>query len=183
MTINQPEFYLEDEMQTIVTAVKTALGLANLNFQFDLVDKVNEVLTSWSKQESDKVKKFPLVWLIQPYTIHRGIPERPDLYGELQNGMLVIANSSKPDKKAAARETDNFRAVLYPIYRELLNQFYLSTVFETGQVEQIDHYFTKRYYWGEAQKSILDDVVDCCVISNLKLSIYNNYNCTSFKNF
>jgi hypothetical protein len=183
MTINEPEYFLRDEMATIVAAVKVALGLPNLHFEFDAIEKVNATLQAWSKQEVDRVKKFPLVWLPHPYTIHRGLPDRPDLFGELQNGMLIIANASKVDIKGAERDTNNFKTIIYPIYREILKQLYLSTVFETGSIEQIEHNFTDRFYWGEDQKQVFDDVVDCSIVSDLKLKIYNNYNCVSFKNF
>lgn len=173
--MNNPEYILVDEIGTVVTAVKTALSLSVLNYQYGYHTELKETLAAYNKTATYAAKKFPLIWLAQPFTITR---DSFAYFGTATNLEIFIINESKQDKKATERMTDNFKAVIYPIYRELIKQLAKSKVFQESTVAEIEHKLTDRYYWGEDQKKILYDVFDCSHISGLKLTIKNNKNCS-----
>lgn len=176
--MNNPEYILTDEMETVVAAVKTALAISVLNYQYGYVEELNETLKQWESDPAKYQIKFPLVWLAEPFNTDRKIP---GIYGTADVDLFIINNTTK-DWKAKQRMDNNYKPVLYPIYRELLNQLVLSVVFEHITVESISHSVKKGYYWGENQKSVLNDAVDCLKI-NMSLRICNNENCTPNKSF
>lgn len=182
MTFNNPEYYVVDEIGNCVTAARVALDAAapgqwpNLNYQYGYITEFNQTMQTWSNNETDAAKKFPCVYLIQPFTIKRG--RNVSIYGTVSGlRIFIITSEADVNKKAAARMATNFKPILYPIYRELLNQLDLSVVFPTTGKENIQHDFTDRYYWGENQGKLINDAVDCCEISNLILDIHNKLNC------
>lgn len=177
--MNNPEYILTDEMETIVASVKTALGLSVLNYQYGYIEELNETL---KQMEADPQKfnlKFPLVWLAEPFDTVRGDKE---VYGEANPDIFII-NTTTKTWKAKERMEYNYKPILYPIYRNMLIQFVLSTVFNNVSVDAIPHKVTKGYYWGEAQKTVLNDAVDCLKISGLKLRIHNKQDCTPINSF
>jgi hypothetical protein len=176
--LNNPEYIVVDELGAVVEAVKTALDLGALNYQYGYVEELNQTLTQWAKDPEYSLLRFPLVWVMQPFTIVRG---KPGIYGSVEGLRIFIIQSSQKTLRAAERMEGNFKEVIYPIYRELLNQLNESVAFVDAP--QRKHRFTDRYYWGEAQQSVLSDVVDCSEISNLELDIHNNQNCPPFKSF
>lgn len=176
--MNKPEYIVVDEIGTVVEAVKTSLELDVLNYQYGYVEELNETLQQWSKNPDFAVLKFPLVWAMQPFTIVRG---EQGIYGSVEGLRVFIINSSEKTQKAAQRMEDNFKEVIYPIYREFMEQLNVSVAFVDSPNRR--HRFTDRYWWGEAQQAVLNDVVDCSEISQLELKIHNNQNCQTFKSF
>jgi hypothetical protein len=177
--MNNPEYILTDEMATVVTAVKTALSIAVLNYQFGYVMELNETLKQYEADPSKFDKKFPLVWLAEPYSIIRG---QKNIYG-IADVDLFIINTTNKEWKATERMDNNYKPVIFPIYRQLLQEIVNSPVFDKISQADMQHSITKGYYWGEAQQSVLNDAVDCLKIGSLKLRINNNQNCTPFKSF
>lgn len=177
--MNDSEYILTDEMETIVAAVKTALGISVLNYQYGYIEELNETLKQY---EADPVKfeqKFPLVWLAEPFDTERGDKE---VYGE-SNPDIFIINTTTKTWKAKERMDNNYKPILYPIYRSLLDQLVLSVVFNHVSVDSIPHKVTKGYYWGEAQKSVLNDTVDCLKIKFPKIRIHNKQECSPINSF
>lgn len=170
--MNSPAYYITDVFGQITEAVKNVLQLPVLNYQFGYIIELNETLAQWSKTKEFAEKKYPLIWLAQPFTVQRGTV---GTYGIVQDLQLFIINSSSPNLKAAQRMQQNFIPILYPIYNALLVQINLNGAiqYEANRV----HTVTDRYYWGEQQQNILNDVVDVLVIGNLQVSINNNSNC------
>lgn len=177
--MNNPEYILTDEMATVVAAVKTALSLSVLNYQYGYVKELNETLKQWEQDPLKFDKKFPLVWLQEPFIVTRG---QKNFYGISDTNLFIIKNTTK-EWKAAERMTNNYLPELFPIYRELINQIIISEAFENETAEDFPHTITKGYYWGEDQKLVLNDAVDCIRIGGLKLRIKNNINCTILKTF
>lgn len=177
--MNNPEYILVDEMGVIVEAVRTALALPVLNYQYGYITELNQTLADMNSDPINRSQKFPLVWLMQPYTIIRG---ESGYFGKLNNGRFIIIQESLDSMKANERMTANYKPVIYPIYREILKQIANSTVFIDYLVENIVHQVTDRYYWGEAQQSVFNDIVDAMDISGLQLKISDNPNCTTFSN-
>lgn len=180
--MNNPEYILIDEFGVkdandqltsgILYKVKQALNIPVLNYQYGYIEELNQTLAQWSKTPDFASKKFPLVWLMQPFVINRG---EKGFYGNVEGLKIFIINSSDKTWKAPERMTKNFKAVIYPIYRELMKQINMHKAFESSYNRK--HRFIDRYYWGEAQSSVLNDVVDCSEISNIELKIKDNTNC------
>lgn len=188
--MNDPEYIIVDEFgikdsndqltSGILYEVKTALDLPVLNYQYGYREELNKTLINYSKSPEFASKKFPLVWLVQPFSISRG---EIGWYGTMQDLSIVIINASEVNVRAQQRMENNFKPILYPIYRELLNQIVLSLAFDESVVEKMSHKVIDRYYWGEAQQSVLNDVIDCIEISGLRLKISDKQNSSIFSNF
>jgi hypothetical protein len=173
--MNNPEYIIVDEFATLVEAVRIKLELTNLNYQFGYVTELNETLTQWTKSSAYAAKKYPLVWLEQPFTLKRG--NSAAYYGTIESVRVFIIDQSKKSEKAKKRIDNVFKPVIYPIYREILKQININPVFMVQSFELIEHTFTDRYYWGEAQQSVLVDVIDCSIVTFKNLKVNNNLNC------
>lgn len=188
--MNDPQHILVDAFGTknakdeltdgILFDVKTKLNLSVLNYQYGYVDELKETLAQMAKTPAFAVKKYPLVWLVQPFTIARG---ELGWFGTLENGRLFIIAPSEKTLKAQGRMSTVFKPVIYPIYTEILNQVVISSEFDQLDVDSLSHKITDRYYWGEEQQKVISDVFDCLEISQLKLKIHNNPNYKFFKSF
>lgn len=182
--MNNPEYILVDVFGTkdandqltggILYQVKEALALPVLNYQYGYVTELNETLNQWNVDPDYAPLKFPLVWLAQPFVINR---TNNGYYGTVEDLKIFILHGTTPDLKAYQRMDANFKTVIYPIYRELINQLENHPAI-VRQLGVRSHRFIDRYYWGEAQQSVLNDVVDCSEIRNLQLQIHNNQNCS-----
>lgn len=187
--MNQPEYILTDVFAEIVTATKVALDAAApglwpvLHYEFGEIEELNETLkqllaTKGAAGGLDlSSTRFPLVWLMQPYKIvNRGMF---NLYGETEDLNIVIINTTEKEWKASQRMANNYKTIIYPIYRELLNQIILHpAVTGDGEANAPKHDFWDKYYFGEEGKTVLNDVVDASIMLDVKLGIYNNQNCT-----
>lgn len=170
--MNNPEYILVDEIGAVVAAVKVKLSLSVLNYQYGYVNELKETLATYDKTATYAVQKFPLVYLVQPFTITRGDYR---YFGKANGLEIFIINETVQDKKATQRMTDNFKPVIYPIYRELINQLAKAGAFVESVSGRIVHKTTDLYYWGEDQQSkMINEVFDCMLINGLNLTIKNN---------
>lgn len=170
--MNNPEYILTDEMRTIVAAVKTALALTVLNYQHGYVRELDETLKQWEADPASFDKKYPLVYLFEPFTETRSTYA---YWSDVKDMKLFILYGTAQTLKADERMTDVFKTILLPIYRELIKQIDKSKVFVNQKT--VFHNKTNLYYWGENQQSVLTDPVDCIEISSLQLKVKNNPNC------
>lgn len=174
--MNNPPYILVDEFQTLVAAVKAKLSLPVLNYQYGYIAELQATLKDYSLTAQYRVLKYPLVWLVQPFTIDR---VNGNYFGDTSLRIFIIQESATA-LKAPDRMTDVFKPVLYPIYGELMQQIGIASQIFDGMLNKvIPHRVIDRYYWGEEQQDKIDDVFDCMEISNLKLKIKNNPNCES----
>lgn len=172
--MNQPEYILVDEIEAIVSAVKTSLALPTLNYQYGYVSELRETLAQMNDPAFVQLK-YPLVWLCQPFTISR---KDVTYYGDTSIRLFIIQESEKT-LKANERMGQTFKPVIYPIYRALIGQIVSRGDLFDGLIgDHVEHSKTDRYYWGEEQAKALNDVFDCMEISNLKLKISNKQNCS-----
>lgn len=187
--INNPEYILTDVfgetnasgilVSGLLFDVKQALGLPVLNYQHGYIEELNQTLTQWEQSPQFVDLKFPLVWVAEPYE-----PNRRDgnFYGEEDVDVFII-NSSQKEWKAKDRMQNNFKPVIYPIYRQLLEEIVFSPVFPYLASEQIPHKPINRYFFGEAQQSVLNDVVDAMKVSFSGLKVSHQNNSPAFSNF
>lgn len=177
--MNNPEYILNEELSTVVAATKTALALPVLNFQYGFIEELNETLNQMEKDPAQSELKFPLVWLEEPYVMNR---DEAAFFGEASVNIYII-NSTTKTWKAFERMDNNYKPILYPIYRELIKQIPISVAFGATVEQGQKHTITKGYYWGDSQKSVLNDAVDCLKIGAFGIQINNNNNCTPLKSF
>ena len=166
--MNNPPYILVDEIGAVVTAVKTALALPVLNYQYGYVDELKNTLANYDKSPTYAGLKFPLVYLVQPFSITEG---DIDCYGKATLELFII-NKTVQDKKAVQRMTDNFKPVINPIKRELVEQISRSVAFMEQDDSAIKYKETDMYYWGEEQQAkMINDVFDCKFLNGLNLTI------------
>jgi hypothetical protein len=170
LVLNNPEYILVEEIGQIVLAVKTALELPVLNYQYGYLTELNETLIQYSKTPEFAVKKYPLIWLVEPYTIIR---RNDGMFGHVDDLRIFIMTGTQKTYKAWQRRDVNFTPVLQPIYRRFMEELTNHSPF----IYNGEHRYTERYYWGENQQSQLNDVVDVAEISRLSLMVNNNPNC------
>lgn len=173
------EYILTDEMETIVAAAKTTLGLSVLNYQYGYVEELIETLHQMEASPAHYSSKYPLVWLAEPYSVKRGDDRS---YGTAIVDLFIIRNTEK-QWKAKERMTNNFKPHIIPIYRTILQQIVQSSSFDHPFEKVPEHTTVNRYYFGENGKSVLNDVVDAMKISGLKLRISEKQDCKPLSNF
>ena len=167
--MNNPEYILVDEIETVVSAVKTALSLPVLNYQYGYITELNETLNEYSKTAEYKALKFPLVWLSQPFTIRR---DSFGYYGKVKIDLFIF-NKTDVNLKAEDRMTNNFKPTINPIARELIIQISKSRAFNENAPGKIVHEETDRYYWDGINPTITD-IVDWKILKGVELTIKNN---------
>ena len=177
--MNNPAYILVEEFGKVVGKVKVALALPNLNYLYGYLSEIRETLAQDSIAGGTFAQnKYPLVWLVQPFTIDRN---QPGYYGQTKLQVFII-NGSDMNWKAAQRMDNNFKPVIYPIYEELFKQLRVaSDVFEGINLDF--HSITDRPYWGEDQQKAIDDVFDCREISGISLKVQDKQNCITLNNF
>lgn len=177
--MNAPEYIVVDELGTVTASTKTALPLTVLNYQYGYIKELNETLQEWDKDPANRAVRFPLTWIEQPMNIICG--ESGAYWGRIELLRVFFMLNTVPNKKAPQRMTDSFKAVLYPLKREWLNQLDLSIAFHTDGIQKLKHIEQDVYYWGD-QANVLTNPVDCHIITIRDLLIANNPNCTPTTN-
>ncbi len=174
--MNNPPYKLVHEMSFVVAAVKTALALDVLSYKYGYLSELKEDLQQATKAGAPfSTNKYPLVWLVQPFTVTRG---SLGIYGTANNVRLIIINGSNKDWKAPQREEFNFTPVIDPIAAELVRQINSHIAFQSVGTEKLQHNETDRYYWGKDQTdTTIDDVFDCKELSGMTIKLKNNSNC------
>lgn len=181
--MNNPEYILTDVFKGLaanatvnLASVLAAISAsAQVNFFYGYVTELNTTLDQLSKSAPGVVKKYPFIWLEQPYTVNRGIA---NWYGSTTLRLFLVMESNV-NYKAADRMQKVYKPILYPIYRELMKQIHESPVFISPGLDRIPHLKTDYYYFSDptGKKAVFSDVVDCLCISGLKLNINSNPNC------
>lgn len=157
-------------MQGVIPTTK------DINYQYGYISELRNTLEQYSKSTDFMIKKFPLVWVRQPFTLTVNDPQ--GLYASVDNLIILIVNESTKDRTAVRRMDENFKPIIDPIYRELLNQLNLHPAISFEPLRT--HKTTDLYFWNSTE---FVDVIDCKEVSELKLAINNNPNCQPTKSF
>lgn len=176
MTVNEPEYYLVDEMAVVVNAVKVALALPVLGYYYGYIRELDTTLQQAQKEQADPTANltYPFIWIQQPFKIHRGQPHKVGIYGRVSNLSVLIVNKTDINWKASERMANNYKPILYPIKRQLIKELNLTQAFAFTELRSFDEQDV--YYWGSDQKQLLVNPVDICEVSNLELDINDNPN-------
>jgi hypothetical protein len=171
--MNTPPYLIVEEFSRVVDATKVALGLPHLNYLYGYLHEVREQLANDTLAGgSFATGKYPLVWLVEPFTVTGGSYGNAGSVG-LQ--FFIIMGSSATITRAQRTE-QVYKPSIIPIYHELLKQVQnMSNVFEIINIAA--HDYTDRPYWGEKQQNAIDDIFDCREVNNLKINIANKQNC------
>ena len=175
--MNTPPYLIVEEFAEVVSQVKAALNLANLNYLYGYLSEVKERLAQDSLTAEFRAKKYPLVWLVEPFTVSGGGPNNA---GSTSLQFFII-NDSTTGWTRQQRTDNNYKPIIIPIYHELLKQIQVkSDVFEIVNIAK--HSYTDRPFWGKDQQNAINDVFDCREITGLEINIANKRNC-EFKTF
>jgi hypothetical protein len=171
--LNHPPYIITDVFTDIVAAVAAKLNRPVYSY-YGYVQELNETLTQYGQSPKLFDKRFPCIWLAQPFTVS---PSKIHyVYGIIDELRMFIINDCNADWKAKERMDNNYKPILYPIKEELLNQVVLSKATLLYR-PQIQTKITDHYYWGENQKSVLNDKVDTIEVRLQNLKIKENLNC------
>ena len=174
--MNKPAYKLVEEFGKVVSEVKAALNLPNLNYLYGYLSEIRETLAQDSKAGgSFAAGKYPLVWLVQPFTITKG---DFGIYGTANNVRILIINATDKNWKAYQREQFNYKPIIDPIAQQLQLQINKHKAFYNVGTESLKLKETDRYFWGEnQQQTTIDDFFDCKELSEMTIKIKNNINC------
>lgn len=169
------QYVMVDEFNTLFQKVKTALSLPVLNYQYGYVAELNENMKDMVDSPADRDKRFPLVWVAQPFSIMHGDSSG---YAVLSDCEIFIIMESAENLRATERMTDKFKPVINPIYDEMLEQMINAPWCCEMDKANLKHKATDRYYWGESQAKAISDIFDCKHIQFSSLKINNKSNCS-----
>lgn len=178
--------YIEDDLKELTERVSVTIlpylqsvqsTIEGVFFEFGTPIELIETMTQLGKTDSGKTKKYPLIFLFVD------VDEPKGYVGDYANLSLRLAilNFTSPTFKAKERLEKNFKPIIMPVYYEFLRQLSLDgkAFLGNGEVENLRHTATRRYYWGNAGEggntaNKLGDFVDGLEIRNLELKYYLN---------
>jgi hypothetical protein len=166
--------YIVEELAAVVAKVNTALTAASFGttpvyYMYGHPMELANRLLELSKSPTEGSKKFPLIILFTDITIDRSLV---GFYGSTQLRML-IANFTLAEYTSVQRTEINFKPILHPIKKELLNQIDRHSRFTYE--DELSYKETDMYYYGSQinDKNIFNDRIDAIEIRDLKLNIKN----------
>lgn len=142
--------------------------IAQVNFQPGTIMEINETLQQMTGG-TQAYQRYPLFGMLLSFDENKGQTIGQDCTVDCR---FIIARRSNSTDKVPERYDKNFIPVLYPVYLEVLNQFYLDPRFDTQTPDNIPHIKTDFPYFdtGETDKDPLSDTVDAIQIK-IKLRI------------
>lgn len=166
--------YIVEEMAAVVAKVNTALTAASFGttpvyYMYGHPKEIAIRLQEITNSPTEAHKKFPLIILFTDITIDRSLI---GFYGST-NLRMLIANFTLPEYTSVQRTEINFKPILHPIKKELLNQIDLHDRFTYE--DELTYKETDMYYYGSQvnDKNIFNDHIDAIEIRDIKLNIKN----------
>lgn len=161
-------------MAAIVANVNTALTAANFStmpvyYMYGHPKEIAIRLQELTNSPTEGHKKFPLIILFTDITIDKSLI---GFYGSTSIRML-IANFTLPEYTSVQRTEINFKPILHPIKKELLNQIDRHARFTYE--DELTYKETDMYYYGSQinDKNIFNDHIDAIELRDIKLNIKN----------
>lgn len=166
--------YIVEEMAAVIAKVNTALtaasfGTTPIYYMYGHPMEINNRLVELSNSPTEANKKFPLVILFTDITIDRSLV---GFYGSTQLRML-IANFTLPEYISEQRTDINFKPILHPIKKELINQIERHGQFTYEN--ELSYKETDMYYYGSQinNQNVFNDRIDAIELRDIKLNIKN----------
>jgi hypothetical protein len=166
--------YIVEEMEAVVAKVNTALTAANFGttpvyYMYGHPKEIANRLQELTNSPTESHKKFPLIILFTDITIDKSLL---GFYGSTSLRML-IANFTLPEYTSVQRTEINFKPILHPIKKELINQIDRHARFTYE--DELTYKETDMYYYGSQinDKNIFNDHIDAIELRDIKLNIKN----------
>jgi hypothetical protein len=166
--------YIVEEMASVIAKVNTALTDANFDstpvyYMYGHPKEIAIRLQELSNSPTEGSKKFPLIILFTDITIDRSLI---GFYGSTSLRIL-IANFTLAEYISEQRTEINFKPILHPIKKELINQIDRHDRFTYE--DELTYKETDMYYYGSQinDKNIFNDRIDAIELRDIKLNIKN----------
>lgn len=172
--MNQPPYYVVDEVGVAVAATAAALEL-DILYMFGTINEANQTLDQRGKVINLAEVSKNFVLLPEPFTLNT---IGWGWFGEARIN-LIIGTTSDPNYKAVKRMADKYKPTLTPIHIELLNQLGKSKAFDNHWPDRMRCESINAYHYDtDKQKNVFSKVIDAVIIRNLELKVNNNKNCS-----
>lgn len=168
--------YLPDIMQGVVDRVNTFFESQDDPFSATY-DK-----GLYNQVGNDRTDSDFFVWLVMPF---EEVRKKEEIYASV-NARVIIASITDSNYTMQQREDINFKPRLIPYYQKLIAEMQNEQMF--GNPKYVDHSKKILPYWsggdvnGPSAPNLWKRFFDCIDVSNIKLDIENNKNCTFFSN-
>ena len=166
--------YIVEEMEAIVAKVNTALTAVNfiarpVYYMYGHPKEIAIRLQELSNSPTEGNKKFPLIILFTDIIIDKSLV---GFYRSTSLRML-IANFTLAEYTSVQRTEINFKPILHPIKKELINQIDRHDRFTYE--DELTYKETDMYYYGSQinDKNIFNDRIDAIELRDIKLNIKN----------
>ncbi len=166
--------YIVEEMASVIAKVNTALTAASFGttpvyYMYGHPKEIAIRLQELSNSPTEGAKKFPLIILFTDITIDRSLI---GFYGSVSLRIL-IANFTLAEYISEQRTEINFKPILHPIKKELINQIDRHARFTYE--DELTYKETDMYYYGSQinDKNIFNDRIDAIELRDIKLNIKN----------
>lgn len=165
---------------TLAARVNTALSPdLPVYFDYGRYIEVTRNLTQKDGGITTKNKKYPLIWLVYPFTVQECIA---GVGVEILDMQIIIATVTTQASTTPDRMAENFIPKLYPIYEELKRQIDNSGFFEDIDFENV-HKRIDQPYWdgkdGTSVANLFNDFIDAIQLKNIRLKV-NEETCDRF---
>ena len=139
-----------------------------------IVEIAQELMKKDEATGTIKFKKYPIILL--PLDVE-GTYNRKLGTTDYNNITLIIANRTEPTYTAADRLEKSFKAILYPLYEELISALSRADgANNSNNVPFIDHMKVDRFFWGSQlnpQANVMNDHLDAIEIKNIEIRVIN----------
>lgn len=172
-------------LETIKANQIAAIGdglMQQIRYSKSSYEELIENLYQADNGSTDKYTKYPLIHLVQDYTVERGVDAGS--YGSTSLNILFI-HQTEETYKIEDRDANVFKPVLWPMYYSFMAQLFNSGWTFGNDKGEYRHKVTKRAFWGkrklearsaDGSKNSLNDFVDAIEINNLQVK-FNFNNC------
>lgn len=171
--MNNPPYIIEEVFTAIVAAVAAKL-IRPVYSHYEDIKELNTTLINYNESPEKFDKKYPLILMKQPVTMVTS--KLIQIFGEIPELVMFIITGSDTEYTTQERIDKNYTPIVEPILYELKKQMVLNPAF-LGYASQLQCQATKYPFWGEQQKSVLNDPVDVMKVRFTNLKIQNNLNC------
>lgn len=168
--------YLASKVDSVLS---TGADPFRVYFDYGTRVEMNKKLMEKDASMSSK-EKYPLIWLLIPFAETHD--EMSGYYCSLPDINLFLIEFSDPVSTSQERKVKTFVPRLYPMYKETINQFEISSYFDVGAMKHTKTDFP--YYDGRDGKTqdanLFGDYLDVIQLNVKNLNV-NETACDRFQ--
>jgi len=163
-------------MKELVDIFKDIATEMEIKYIYGGVDECILKIHTMSKTPATNEKRFPCLVLFTDIPEVRGDDAGIEMKVTIPSLIICTATLQKWD--AEERMQKNFKEVLLPKYRELLQQLEYNTDLATLSSDLLQHTKINRMSWGKSalftENNMGTEFIDAIEIQNLQLSVYKS---------